>query len=146
MLNLVPTHHNADRPSTDYECSLMWVGILTVSWFGFNSPLRQCIGQYHVVSREKERKKKIGYTISGRVKNDLEYKHRTTQISLLLHAGKPAFAQPYSKLVGRPGTESYPAPPPDPTIPHFLRRYAELQIRGGTGILRIIQRYCFLIS
>ena len=70
-----------------------------VGCFGFISTLRQCFSQYRAVSQNRGRKKR----------NDRqEKKHPNNPHPHLLKAHK-AFALLLFKLVGRPGTESYPA-------------------------------------
>ena len=54
-------------------------------------------------------------------------KQQPTRPRLLQAQQAPAL--PYAKVVGRPGTGSYPAPSPDPTI-HFLSLYLLVKIRS----------------
>ena len=41
----------------------------------------------------------------------------------------------YAKVVGRPGTGSYPAPSPDPTTHHQQGDWAQIYVRKETGSL-----------
>ena len=79
----------------------------------FNDPLRQYFNLYRTVSQREEKEER---------KNRPEIKIPSNPHPHLLKA-QSALALVLSRLVGRPGTESYPAPSPAPTTSIHEQQY-----------------------